>query len=190
MQKVLIVVALVLSAVVLSACGADRYSVEVGPVATAVPTAAPVPTQAPQIIIVQAPAPAQPVQPAPSPASDNAMPFILLGALAACVVFLTMLTLAWIMVPPSRPAPRTEPYPPFVEATYIKPPPIEEGTIPLLNVTNHYHYHAAGDGADTRASGWSVGRRVNELLAQGLSVDEARSILDSEHRAQLPPPAK
>jgi hypothetical protein len=178
MKKQMIAIAIVAMAA-LTACGEDRYSVEVGPVATPPPTVQPAP---PQVIVIQQPAPV----PAPAPTNDNALPLILLGAMGACVVFVTAMLIARIVAQPA-PAPRSEPYPPFVQATFQRPQP--EPDVPLLNTVNHYHYHA-GSEADM-PSGWSVARKAEHLLSAGYTVDEARNIIDQQHRAkQLPPAVK
>lgn len=181
----LLAIAFLLSAVVLSACGDSRYSVEIGAVPTAAPPPTVAPTAAPVVIVV--PAPAQ------APASDNALPLILLAIMSACVAFATVMAL---MLIPRRPytAPPPPPAPTFLPPFTVDDEP---ASIPLINVTNHYHYHASAPpiGAPEMPpppelpDNWTIARKAEYLLSAGYTTDEARRILDSRHSArQLPPP--
>jgi hypothetical protein len=64
-------------------------------------------------------------------------------------------------------------------------------SIPLINVTNHYHYHAGkppiSPSALNMPDNWTINRKAEHLLGMGFTKDEARAYLESQHRAQLPP---
>jgi hypothetical protein len=176
MKKEMIVIAMVMLAA-LTACGTDRYSVEVGPVATPVPTAAPVPTQAPQIIIVQPP-PA-PVQPSPAVTDETTIMFFAVGVIAMGILVLTAIALIYVWKRPTA-APAAPPH------------------TPVHSITNHYHYHASAPplGAPEMPpppvlpEGWTIQRKATWLMSAGYTVEEARAIIDSQHRAKQLPPAK
>jgi hypothetical protein len=180
MSKIKIVFAIAALAAVQLACAA---SANVG----AQPTPLPVPTaQPPQVIVVQAPA-----QPAPVQAAQplDAGTVVLLSIMMVGSVIGASVSITYML---SRATRQSRPIP-YVDAQAQLNEPANE--IPLLNVTNHYHYHADGRApvppqALNLPDDWTINRKAEYLLGMGYSVSEARAYLESQHRARQLPPAR